>query len=202
MDPNHPDLTRGQEALPRPQVPPLEALETALPREAFTALQAVLINLDQRLRVAESRVTRQLQASLYSALSNAHFTVNVTACAHPAQIPALDPPEITLSSFSGKASENIRVWISIMEDSLCVTQVPRENWSCYAAAMLRDTAAHWYYAKKMANNGQTLPWDVLRQAMIDHWDHPGRIDELCLRLYCITFRGSISGYCTYDSSKE
>jgi hypothetical protein len=198
QDPNPPDLTEGQEALLRPQleVPPFEALAKVLPREAFTALQTVLTDLDQRLRVVESRVTQQLQTSLYSAISNAYFTVNVTACAHPSQIPALDspPPEITLSSFSGKANENIHVWISIMEDSLCATQVPRENWSCYAAFMLRDTAALWYYAKKMANNGQTLPWDVLRQAMIDHWDPPGHIDELCLRLYCITFRGSIPGY--------
>jgi hypothetical protein len=94
QDPNPPDLTEGQEALLRPQleVPPFEALAKVLPREAFTALQTVLTDLDQRLRVVESRVTQQLQTSLYSAISNAHFTVNVTACTHPSQIPALDPP--------------------------------------------------------------------------------------------------------------
>lgn len=135
---------------------------------------------------------QQLQTSIRSAISNVHFTVNATGHAHPAR--ALDPPEITLPSFSGEASESIRIWISIIEDTLCVTQVPREIWSCYAGSMLRGTAANWYYAKKMANNGQTLPWDVFRQAMIDNWEHPDCIDELCLGLDCIIFRGNISVY--------
>lgn len=189
-DISNPDMTVRQETQPLPPKFPLDALATALPPEAFTAFQALLNNLDQRLCAVESRVTQQLQTNICSAISNAHFTVNVKASAHP----ALDPPEITLSSFSGKTSENIRVWISITEDTLCATQVPREHWSLYAASMFRGTAAHWYYAKKMANNGQTLPWDVLRQAMIDYWDPPGRIDELCIRLNGITFRGSIYGY--------
>ena len=95
--------------------------------------------------------------------SSTHFTVNVSVSkpVPPAQIPArVDPPEITLSYFSGKVSENICLWITITENSLCTTQVPCDNWSYYAASVLRDTAMHWYYAKKMNNSGQTLPWDV------------------------------------------
>ena len=198
MDPNPPDmttLTMGQGA--GHQVSPLETLATVLPQEAFTAIQTVLNNLDQRISAVESSIvtSQQLQKIIQSVFSNAHFTINASAGTPPTQIPAcVNPPEITLSPFFGKASENIRIWISITEDSLCASQVPRDNWTYYVSPMLRGAALLWYHAKKMANNDQAPHWDELRQAMLDYWDPPGRIDELCLRLNGITYHGSISDY--------
>ncbi|KAH9033980.1 hypothetical protein EDB83DRAFT_2318922 [Lactarius deliciosus] len=46
----------------------------------------------------------------------------------------------------------------------------------------------------MANNDRAPHWDDLRQAMLDYWDDPARIDELRLCLDRITYRGSISDY--------
>ena len=131
MDPSGYDK-EGQGA--RPQVPSLEALATVLLQEAFTAIQAVLSNLDQRISAVESSIVtpQHLQNNIHSALSNTHFTVNASWEAPPTQIPArLDPPEITLSPLSG--SQNIRLWISMTEDSMLASQVPRDNWTYYVA---------------------------------------------------------------------
>ncbi|KAH9026167.1 hypothetical protein EDB84DRAFT_1440198 [Lactarius hengduanensis] len=46
----------------------------------------------------------------------------------------------------------------------------------------------------MANNDRAPHWDDLRQAMLDYWDDPARIDGLRLCLDRITYRGSISDY--------
>ncbi|KAH9026168.1 hypothetical protein EDB84DRAFT_355593, partial [Lactarius hengduanensis] len=107
MDPNPPDMMGEEGAVP--QVPPLEALAPALPQEAFTAIQTVLHNLDQRISAAKSNsVTSQnLQNIIQSAFSNAHITINAPSTT---QTPTyFNPPEIKLSPFYGKDTENIRI---------------------------------------------------------------------------------------------
>jgi len=74
----------------------------------------------------------------------------------------MNPPKITLQPFAGRANENVRGWLSTIEDSLHESSVPRDNWTYYVTLMFRDAAQHWYHAHKTANNDQAPRWDVLR----------------------------------------
>jgi len=60
--------------------------------------------------------------------------------------------------------------------------------------MFCDAAQHWYHARKTANNNQAPRWDILRTALLEHFDPPARIDELHTHLNRLAYCGSMSEY--------
>jgi hypothetical protein len=101
---------------------------------------------------------------------------------------------MTLQPFSGKQNENVQAWISLAEEALTASQVPKDLWTYVVVQSLWDGAATWYIAKKRENNDQTLPWEDMKKAMVEQWDNPARINELRMRLDTLLCKGSISEY--------
>ena len=190
MNPDDPPQDPPPAAPPPTQATqnPLQPLAGALPADAFQTLHSVLSSFDQRMGSLDQRVSsveqdvvtaQQMRGFVQTAFSNTQFVVNPSTGTHSTTPSArMNPPKITLQPFSGRANENVRGWLSTIEDSLHESLVPRDNWTYYVAPMLQDSAQHWYHARKAANNDQAPRWDTLRAALIEHFDPPARIDEL------------------------
>lgn len=103
---------------------------------------------------------------------------------------------MTLLPFAGKQNDNVQNWIGLAEDTFTASHVNLDNWAYMIAQAFHKPALTWYYSQKQANNNRAPAWNVLKQAMLDHWNNPARMNELQMRLNGIVCKGSISDFCT------
>jgi hypothetical protein len=181
---------------------PFETLQAGLAPDVYQAMEAVLTSFDQRFQALEHTVvsSQSIQSAIQNSFASTNFRINVPTAAAPApsassiQPPRLSAPRMTLQPFSGRQNENVQAWISLAEEALTTSQVPKDLWTYVVVQSLREAATTWYIAKKRKNNDQTLPWDDMKKAMLEQWDNPARINELHMRLDTLPCKGSISEY--------
>jgi hypothetical protein len=122
-------------------------------------MEAVLTSFDQRFQAVEHALvsSQSIQNAIQSGFANTNFRITVPTTTAPApsappvQPPRLSAPRMTLQPFSGRQNENVQAWISLAEEALTASQVPKDLWTYVVVQSLRDGAATWYIAKKREN---------------------------------------------------
>jgi hypothetical protein len=153
---------------------PFETLQVGLAPDVYQAMEAVFTSFDQCSQAMEHTIvsSQSIQSAIQNGFASANFRINVPTAAVPApsappvQPPHLSTPRMTLQTFSGKQDENVQAWISLAEEALTASQVPKDLWTYVVVQSLRDGAATWYIVKKHKNNDQTLPWDDMKKAIV------------------------------------
>jgi hypothetical protein len=181
---------------------PFETLQVGLAPDVYQAMEVVLTSFDQHFQALEHTIVslQSIQNAIQTGFVSANFCINVPTATAPVPSASSIQPLclsalcVTLQPFSGKQNENIQAWISLAEEALTASQVPKDLWTYVVVQSLQDTAATWYIAKKHENNNQTLPWDDMKKAMIEQWDNPMQINKLSMCLDTLSCKGSISEY--------
>ncbi len=188
-----------------PDDPLLAQLATILTPEAYHALEPILqslatcvISAENAANAAQHNLAQQnpfpipqLQEALQTALAGANFKVQTAATNAGGRPSTLC---IDLPVFKGTHNENIRAWLSILDDQLSASHITVADHTISASGLLRDNAQTWYLALKQANNDRPLSWDDFHAALWE-FDSPTRIDELCSEMDRVLYSGGVSNYC-------
>ena len=169
---------------------PLETLQAGVAPDTFHAMEAIFDRFDQRFAIIEGAIitAQGIQNAIHDGFASANFNINVPPTTVPQSQPntvapaRLSAPRMTLQPFSGKGDENVQAWITLAEEALTASQVPRDHWTYVVVQSLRGAASTWYLAKRKENHDVTPPWSEMKKAMQEQWDNPARINELRLRL--------------------
>ncbi|KAG7450070.1 uncharacterized protein BT62DRAFT_622295 [Guyanagaster necrorhizus] len=128
------------------------------------SLQKVAANAAQQNLMQQNPYSiLQLQEALQTALTGANFTVQTAATNAGGRPSTL---RIDLPIFKGTHSENVRAWLSILDDQLSTSHIAVADRTVSASGLLRDNAQTWYLALKRANNDCPLSWDDFRAALL------------------------------------
>ena len=124
----------------------------------------------------------------------------VAPLTHPVWLSA---PQMTLQPFSGKPNGNVKVWLVLAKEALTGSDVPKDHWTYVVVQALRDVASTWYIAKQQENQNRTPNWDEMKKLMLEQWDNPAQVNELCMRLDKLTCTRNIAEFtCIYQEIKQ
>ena len=177
--------------------PPIEVLQAGFTPEMFHAMRSIFHGFEQRFRAVESNMitSQSFQNAIATGFTNTHLTITAPTTVPPlSSASRANPPRTTVQPFSGRANENVTAWISLVEDTFDAGQVPKDQWTRYAAQYFREAALSWYHGQKKGNQDRAPYWDDLKLAMMDHWAHPAKADELRARLDRLTCQGGVTEY--------
>ncbi|KAK7434690.1 hypothetical protein VKT23_020054 [Stygiomarasmius scandens] len=168
--------------------------------EVYNSLAPLINDVLHRVAQAEAEIARvrqeninpeRMYAAFTDAISNATFNLSSSSTESSGRPSTL---RVDLPYFRGNYSESIRAWISIVQDHLIATKVPKENWGVAVSGLFRDSAQTWYLAKKQERNDEPLSWDELVTELKASFDAPTRVDDLRRSLHSCRYRGNISEF--------
>jgi hypothetical protein len=167
-------------------------LQRNMTPEAYQAMEAIITDFEQRFHAVEQAAVASaqgIQTAIQAGFENANFNIAVPPAPAPAAPAApvappvrLGAPRMTLHTFSGKTNENVSAWISMAEEALTATQIPRDLWTQVVAHALQGAAQTWYVSLKREKKNQVMSWDEMKKALSDQWDNPTRINDLRMQL--------------------
>src|ERR1700761_5230323 len=139
---------------------PLETLQAGVAPDTFHAMEAIFDRFDQRFAIIEGAIitAQGIQNAIHDGFASANFNINVPPTTVPQSQPTtvaparLSAPRMTLQPFSGKGDENVQAWITLAEEALTASQVPRDHWTYVVVQSLRGAASTWYLAKRKENH--------------------------------------------------
>ncbi len=124
--------------------PPLiEVLQAGFTPEMFHAMRSIFHGFEQRFRAVESNMitSQSFQNAIATGFTNTHLTITAPMTVPPlSSASRANPPRTTIQPFSGRANENVTAWISLVEDAFDTGQVPKDQWTRYAAQYFRVAA--------------------------------------------------------------
>ncbi|KAK0498794.1 hypothetical protein EDD18DRAFT_1375962 [Armillaria luteobubalina] len=187
-----------------PEDPLLAQLATVLSLEAYHALEPIMQSLATRFistenaaniaqqNLAQQNPLPQLQEALQMAFAGANFTIQTSGTNAGGRASTL---RIDLPVFKGTRNENIRAWLSILDDQLSASHIAVADRTVSASGLLHDNGQTWYLALKQTNNDRPLSWDDFCAALLQEFDSPTRIDELRSEMDRVHYSGDVSNYC-------
>jgi len=173
MDPHASALQNTQ----APPPPPLHNLPTQQPlslQELYAAIQTI----ENRMNEAGARARRaEAQAAATSQARTNRSSLKTS-----------------MPVFKGTYLEDVRSWMSIVEDQLRLHNVPYAEWAIAASSSLKDEALSWYIELKKTNGDRAPTWTQLTRLLIQKADSPYRVDELRARLLSLRYKDDIPDY--------
>ncbi|KAK0464803.1 hypothetical protein IW261DRAFT_1575174 [Armillaria novae-zelandiae] len=161
---------------------PLENLASSAPADTYAALAPILTTLTQRLTENE----------LSPPATSATTTTNI----HPQSL-CVDLPK-----FHGTLKESVWAFLSIIQDHLKASHIPKDDWGVSVSALLQDGAQIWYLSRKWANRDCPLAWDELVKELKMQYDSPTHANKICGTLHRIQYRGRVLDYILHFQNLE
>ncbi|KAK7019389.1 hypothetical protein VNI00_018102 [Paramarasmius palmivorus] len=180
-----------------PPPDPFERLAAVISPETYAVLHPILAEIAHRVARSEAEIAHvqqenisaeRLSSAFRDAVSNITLTLPTGSSSRSSSL------RVDLPQFRGTFNENVQAWISIVQDQLLASQVPKDNWGAAVSGLLREGAQTWYLAKKQERGDRPLTWDELTTELKAHFDAPTRIDDLRRSLHQCKYRGNMTEY--------